>query len=171
MNRSQQGVSLLEVLVAIGIVTILLALGSPQLTQIRERAKQVKCVGQLHGITAAICLYATDYDGFGPAAPRDGTVTPDEVADGIPDVPVFLTSYGVLETMFLCPKDTLAFYQEGYGSSYMYGGWRGQRLFEGVILNIGSIPPSKMLLIGEGMRIHRGVNNVAYMDGHVVAEK
>ncbi|MEW6157178.1 MAG: prepilin-type N-terminal cleavage/methylation domain-containing protein [Verrucomicrobiota bacterium] len=61
------GFTLVELLVTIGIVSILIALLLPALNRSRERAKMVKCQTTLRQVFLATVTYADDHNGRLPA--------------------------------------------------------------------------------------------------------
>ena len=62
-TRLKNGYTLVELLFAIAIITILLALISPTLFRIRNGADSVVCSNNLRQIGSALLLYAADNDG------------------------------------------------------------------------------------------------------------
>ncbi|MBI4024912.1 MAG: hypothetical protein HY360_08015 [Verrucomicrobia bacterium] len=162
--------TLTELLVAIGIVGLLALLTLKGTGEMRERSKQVKCLAQLKQIVYALGLYADENEGRLPATPLDGVVDENEMLDGTPDLPVMLAHYGLDETAFRCPSDPVAYFQDGFGSSYYFSLQPGMRLFE-TYFGTQPIDPTTMTLIGEGMYLHRKANNKAYLDGHVALER
>src|SRR5689334_23606945 len=62
------GFSLVELLVVIGITGMLIAILLPALSGARERARQVKCLATLRGISQAAELHILSHGGYLPAA-------------------------------------------------------------------------------------------------------
>ncbi len=58
--------TLIELLVVITIITILAGLLLPVLVQVRDKARESNCRGNLKQLTVAVILYADDHRGYGP---------------------------------------------------------------------------------------------------------
>src|ERR1051326_9536670 len=62
----KRGFSLVELMVVIGIVTILLALLLPVITRVQERSRQLKCAAHLQQLGIGLQNYATNNHGWYP---------------------------------------------------------------------------------------------------------
>jgi prepilin-type N-terminal cleavage/methylation domain-containing protein/prepilin-type processing-associated H-X9-DG protein len=62
MNLKRTGFTLIELLVVIAIIAIIAAILFPVFAQVREKARQSSCASNLKQLTAALAMYAQDYD-------------------------------------------------------------------------------------------------------------
>ncbi|MCY2952368.1 MAG: DUF1559 domain-containing protein [Planctomycetota bacterium] len=65
-RQSSKAFTLVELLVVIGIITVLIAILLPALTAAQERARRIKCASNLHQIDLALREYAQDNKGRYP---------------------------------------------------------------------------------------------------------
>jgi prepilin-type N-terminal cleavage/methylation domain-containing protein/prepilin-type processing-associated H-X9-DG protein len=65
-RRRARAFTLMELLVVIGIISILAALLMPSLVHAKAKANQVKCINNLRQLTLSLSLYAEDYNGEYP---------------------------------------------------------------------------------------------------------
>jgi len=67
------GFTLVELLVVIAIITVLIAIGLPVMSRVREKTKQASCMANLMQIQQALRLYRLDEGGYpGPYDPVTG---------------------------------------------------------------------------------------------------
>src|SRR5688500_11890605 len=64
MRKRAHGFSLIELMVVIGIVTILIALLLPALQRAKHQAKSVQCKSNLRQIGLALQIYSNDWKGW-----------------------------------------------------------------------------------------------------------
>ncbi len=144
MSPYRRGFSLIELLVVIGIISLLAALLFPAFLTVRGKARQAVCASNLRQIGLSISLYTQDSDGLYPyavdatdrAAPEAWADSP-EFASAISHIGLLtdvLQPYIQSKQIFSCPADTgfaiPDFYAkpinafptdyERYGTSYYY---------------------------------------------------
>lgn len=100
MNGRLRGLTLIEVMVAIGIVVVLMGLVMGPLLQGRQRAQLATCTSNLKQIYQALQMYDQDHGALPP------------------DFTVLETNYAKSRSIFLCPAYSGAFLQNGHS---MYG--------------------------------------------------
>ena len=71
--------SLVELLVVIGIIGLLIAILLPTLSGARERARQLKCLAVLRGISQAAELHVLNHNGYLPAAGHHWNLVGDQL--------------------------------------------------------------------------------------------
>jgi prepilin-type N-terminal cleavage/methylation domain-containing protein len=74
-TRAARGFTLVEMLVVIGVIGILVSIAIPNITAIRNKAKEAQVKTNLHNIQVAIERYSTDNDGCYPPWLYGGDVT------------------------------------------------------------------------------------------------
>jgi prepilin-type N-terminal cleavage/methylation domain-containing protein/prepilin-type processing-associated H-X9-DG protein len=62
--------TLLEIIVVVGIVTVLLGIMLPGLSQARHQARQTACIAGLQQLGVAVATYAMDNEGYLPYGPK-----------------------------------------------------------------------------------------------------
>ena len=70
-RNNEDGFTLVELLVVIGIITILIAILMPALSKVRKHALEVKCAANLHSVGQALVAYTQTY-GFYPGYQMGG---------------------------------------------------------------------------------------------------
>lgn len=185
------GFTLVELLVVLGIVSVLAALLFPVFSAAREKARQTTCLSNLRQIGSAVALYSQDFDGYLPYAPDCGRAKLilkgrpqfgdplDSEIKTLPTIKAVLLPYGVIDTLFKCPSDRIrhlaemdvskpTWYEED-GSSYQFNDWNALLITPLSYFSLSS----ESFLMGDKDCFHGGTEdtcgywNVLYMDFHV----
>ncbi|HEX4123655.1 MAG TPA: prepilin-type N-terminal cleavage/methylation domain-containing protein [Tepidisphaeraceae bacterium] len=106
-----RGFTLVELLVVIGITTLLVSLLLPALAASREAANRVECASNLRSIGQIVYAFAHDYNDRVP----ESQDTPDSGAGGwsptwmyTKDYFALVDNYGANQNLFICPSSELA---------------------------------------------------------------
>lgn len=122
------GFTLVELLVVIGIISLLAALLFPVFLSARAKAREAVCLSNMRQIGDAIDLYAEDYDGFYPygADPSDqhsvpSIWPPSEQAQvmAMPQLNTVLAPYVREPEVWCCPADTGFNHMDTWGNTYV----------------------------------------------------
>jgi prepilin-type N-terminal cleavage/methylation domain-containing protein/prepilin-type processing-associated H-X9-DG protein len=112
--------TLIELLVVIAIIAILASMLLPALNQAREKAKTIKCAGNVKQLTSAMGLYADDNDGLYSAQKMSGVLwcilMERYTGSQVRQCPALMT--GVADAMIDWSADPMP---SGYGINYK--GW------------------------------------------------
>jgi len=192
------GFTLLELLIAIGIVAILLMLAASALSGARFSADNVRCMNQLKRLGNAALAYSGDHNNrLLPGLYREGTTVSlpwSRILNGLPGTnylyplsyPPTQASLATKASAFDCPvRKTAATYDNLH---YGYSSFPGFTIYDdagaGMVRRLTDIQrPSQTLLFGEipsGYRLlphrvdllelpHRGRMNAFYADGSIRA--
>ena len=82
-RRAQEGFTLVELLVVIGIIALLISILLPSLNRAREAANQVKCEAQEKQIVMGMILHANEHKGYMPLV---GAIEPGYSPANVQDV-------------------------------------------------------------------------------------
>jgi len=173
-NSATDAFSLIELLLAIGLVVLLAGLILPTLGGVRDRANNSVCAANLRQIAVAIQQVAQDNNNTFPiieSNPANPVYPPEAGAKSLAEV---LKPYGFTPNNLRCPTDVKRQnYFASTGSSYEWFPLvDGETSFNPQIYlssGILVLPPSKLPLAADFQSLHAGCKNVLFADGHVQA--
>src|SRR5258705_6582528 len=96
--------TLVELLVVIGIITILIGLLMPALARAREGARRTKCLSNLRTLGQGMVMYANDSKGWLPNSNRPSTVNDYDMATAV--LVALNRTYVRSVGAFHCPSDS-----------------------------------------------------------------
>ncbi|MEO0587512.1 MAG: prepilin-type N-terminal cleavage/methylation domain-containing protein [Planctomycetota bacterium] len=106
------GFSLVELLVVLGVISILIVILMPVLAGSRDEAKRIQCLSNIRQLHVGFELYAADNDGYVPS--EDSPLTWDAL------IQPYIAEER--ERVWECPADADGFYDD-YATSYEIRDW------------------------------------------------
>jgi len=160
MKQINKFFTLIELLVVIAIIAILASMLLPALNQARERAKSIKCMGQVKQIGSGLLMYTNDFDGFLPQhVNADSGYWWFELIDGNTvhsSTPASPTAYIKNKQVWICPSDVqqfAAFHPNKISYGYNYrnlGRYSSSNPAQNVVMKITNIRnPSSVLMVAD----------------------
>ncbi len=168
----RRGFTLIELMSVLVIVSILLAMSSPLLGKIRERAESTACASNLRQIWICLELATQENNNTYPIiepSPNNPVYDPEMGARTLAEV---LTPYGANEKILTCPADLRSGNRFAtLGTSYE---WRpvvdGESAMAPQIYTRRGVRManlSRLRLLMDADPVHRGKHNILYADGHI----
>lgn len=166
-RRSGRGFTLVELLIAVAIIGVLIAIVLPTVAHVQATARTTRCLANLRQIGVAINAYLVTSDGVLPTlANRETTADPSPAMDSV------LVPPGESSAMFRCPADARQLYAIS-GTSYFWNftvnGQRVEQLFS----IVGGKDASRVPLVSDKEGWHPEIRDklaVLYADGHAARE-
>lgn len=175
--RTLLGFTLIELLLVIAIIGCLASLLMPAVSEMRQKADSMKCVGNMRQIGVAALLYVNDHNQRTPTIepwPSDPVYSS---TDGAQPIAQALGPYGATTAVLQCPSDLKGpnyFAQEG--SSYQwFPGASNQNThavtfaFPRMDNQTATLPMSRLFLAFDYSAVHNNQSNVLFGDGHVAS--
>lgn len=186
--RRINGFSLMELLIAVGMVALLTSICVPVIASVRGAARRTQCASNLRQIGQAMSLYASDHNDLYPLA-ADAAIRLSgcnhfchddltKVAFSIPMLPMAISRYVKAQEIWRCPSDrgevvitrphvSYPSLYDKSGVSYYYNVFFALRRVQA-----GRIDVDFPLLWDAGWHWHGhwgpgGRGNVLFEDGHV----
>ncbi len=156
----KHGFTLVELLVAIAIITVLAGLVLPALSRARESGRRTVCLNNLRQLFLALEMYVQDYGGCYPIAAS----LPSLHLNEDPRICDLLVPYLKLPEVFRCPSDNKGYFQRE-GSSYEYNVSLGGRM-----AGSGRRASNTWVFYDYEDFHGPGVRNFVYLDGHATHE-
>jgi prepilin-type processing-associated H-X9-DG protein/prepilin-type N-terminal cleavage/methylation domain-containing protein len=163
---TRRALTLVECLLALGLLGVLAVIGFPVLTRMRDQARAVQCSAHLRALGNALQIYLQDHQQTMPVM-EAGRSDRDEAPAVLDTV---LADYVETPEVFRCPADDSLHAKTG--TSYFWNstlnGQRAASLRFLLTRDQGRIP-----VLSDKENFHRGVGdgvNVLYADGHVEKE-
>jgi len=163
-SMSRRAFSIVELLVVIGIISILVGLLLPTIARARQQSQALACKAQLQNIGSAFQMYLNENAGWYPTAPYSPTFNP----DNRPLVSDYLNRYvSDNARIWRCPGDETYFPQYALSFSYYQelGERRISQTFFYRVLRSSSLVP----ILWDADVFHGGnvPFNWLFADGHV----
>ncbi len=157
------GFSLIELLVVIGIITLLVAITIPAVNSARLTARTTTCLSNVRQVGVMLNAYLVTSNGVMPTLHnREDKATP------LPAMDTALVRPGEGTAVFRCPADAKGIFDVS-GSSYLWNFLVNGQKVESMFSLIGGRDASKIPLVSDKEGWHPEIRDklvVLYADGH-----
>jgi prepilin-type N-terminal cleavage/methylation domain-containing protein len=148
--RDRGGFTLVELLVVIGIITILISLLLPALARVRKQAQQVTCQSNLRQVGVHLLVYVNQSRGWlFPVGPPDASGRPTTLGAQLPRDqrwPVYVFTPAVWNPAILkCPAD----YEPREDHSYVLNQHLADHKVRYSATHVGGLTSSEIVVMGE----------------------
>lgn len=172
--RATKAFTLVEMLLAVGLIVLLASLIYPAIGDMMDRAHRTSCASNLRQIATAVQQVAQDNGNVFPKIegnPDDPVYPPEIGAKSLREV---LEPYGFKPQNLRCNADIRRNnHFAKTGSSYEWFTLVDDEVTSAPKIYLSSgvlmLPPSKLPMAADYDSVHNGLKNVLFVDGHVQA--
>ncbi len=164
----QPGFTLVELLVALGIIAVLTGVGVPVYQRVVQGSRAAACVSNLRQLGVALNLYLGEHNMVMPTM-KAGRTTLDEEAPVIDNT---LNTYAGSPRVFACPADTSGLAVKSGTSYYWNVALNGQAVATLNFLHLNG-GPALIPILSDKQAFHPYTDtkvNILYADGHAAKD-
>lgn len=162
-----RGWTLVELLIAVGVMGVLVAVLLPALAHVRATARTTQCLSNVRQIGVMLNAYLVSSGGVMPALQNRLSV-----AEPLPAMDTELPPPGEAAGVFACPADRRGLHQVS-GTSYFWNFTLNAQRVEQLFSIVGGATPSRIPVVSDKEGWHPEIRDklvVLYADGHASRE-